>query len=371
MISYIELNQSHLLHNYQQFRQLLPPDMKIMSVVKGNAYGHGLHQVANILDQISDCFGIITLNDLITLRTSTNKPAYLLGYSGNTELEAIVQHEGIPVIYNKDQLTLLDQIGKKYQKRVLFNIKIDSFLGRQGILLEEIESFIRLLKPYQNIRLLGIYSHFANIEDTSDFSHAQKQIDGFQHAKQLFIKAGYNDIETHISSTAGTLVYEHNHGKNTLVRVGIGSYGLWPSSQIKEQGLVDLQPVLRWISHIAQVKMVPKNYSIGYGLTYITDKPTKIAVIPQGYADGYDRGLSNKGEVLIQGTRCRVLGRVSMNMFVVDVSHLNIVSAEDEVVLLGTQGNEAITAEDIADKIDTINYEVVTRISPLLPRKIV
>ena len=181
-------------------------------------------------------------------------------------------------------------------------------------------------------------------------------------------------MKTHISSTAGTFVYEKNFGINSLVRIGLGLYGMWPSLVIShEQSAngIKLMPVMRWVTHVAQVKTVPKDYPIGYGLTYVTPKETKIAVIPQGYSDGHDRGLSNCGEVLIRGTRCKVLGRVAMNMFVVDVSHLDVVKSEDEVVLLGSQKNEKISAEEIAEKINTINYEVTTRVSSLLPRIVV
>jgi len=146
---------------------------------------------------------------------------------------------------------------------------------------------------------------------------------------------------------------------------------MWPSEDLRnklENENFKLKPVMRWVSHIAQIKTVPKGYSIGYGLTFVTDEITKIAVIPQGYSDGFDRGLSNLGEVLIKKKRCRILGRVAMNMFVVDVSHLADVLNEDEVVLLGKQGNQEITAEEIAEKIDTINYEITTRVLALLPR---
>ena len=174
-----------------------------------------------------------------------------------------------------------------------------------------------------------------------------------------------------MSASSGVMVYENIQGKSGFIRPGLSLYGMWPCEELKKKlESVDfsLKPVMKWVSHIAQVKTLPVGHSIGYGLTFMTSRPTKIAIIPQGYSDGYDRGLSNKGEVLIGGSRCQVLGRVAMNMFVVDVSHLETVSAEDEVVLLGRQGKETISAEEIAEKIETINYEITTRISPLLKR---
>ena len=164
--------------------------------------------------------------------------------------------------------------------------------------------------------------------------------------------------------------YEKGKGINSLIRIGIGAYGMWPSEHLKVlyKNKITLMPALAWKTKIVQIKTLPKGSTIGYGLTYKTKKETKIAVVPQGYADGYDRGLSNKGEVLIKGTRCKILGMVSMNMFVVDVSHLKNVKQEDEVVILGRQGKEEIPAEELAKKLGTINYEVTTRISSLLPR---
>ena len=174
-----------------------------------------------------------------------------------------------------------------------------------------------------------------------------------------------------MSASSGIMAWEKNEGVSKLVRPGLSLYGMWPSEDLRnklENENFKLKPVMRWVSHIAQIKTVPKGYSIGYGLTFVTDEITKIAVIPQGYSDGFDRGLSNLGEVLIKKKRCRILGRVAMNMFVVDVSHLADVLNEDEVVLLGKQGNQEITAEEIAEKIDTINYEITTRVLALLPR---
>ena len=155
--------------------------------------------------------------------------------------------------------------------------------------------------------MTGIYAHFANIEDTTSFTHAQKQIDKYEKALKLAEKFGFKNLQTHISATSGLLVYEKNKGINSLVRLGIGVYGMWPSEHIKYlyKNKIELKPVLSWKTKIAQIKTLPAGSTIGYGLTYMTYVPTKIAVIPQGYADGLDRGLSNKGEVLIKGTRCK------------------------------------------------------------------
>ena len=219
----------------------------------------------------------------------------------------------------------------------------------------------------------GVYAHFANIEDTNDFSHAKKQIETYKNILKIFSEYGYSKIHTHISATSGIFEYEKEHGYNSIVRLGIGMYGMWPSVDIQKKwkNKINLKPILRWVTHIAQIKDLPKDHSIGYGLTYITKKPMTVAVIPQGYSDGFPRLLSNKGEVLICGKRAPVLGRVAMNMMVVDVSSIKEALPESEVVILGTQKNDQIAAEELAFKIGTINYEATTCISALLPKVIV
>jgi alanine racemase len=239
------------------------------------------------------------------------------------------------------------------------------------VLVEDLQKIINTLRKCKNIVVDGMFSHFSNIEDTSDFSHAKKQLELFKMALGILKDNGYNNLKTHISASSGIMVYENSGGKSSIVRTGIGLYGMWPSEDLRERfetKKFKLKPVLRWVTHIAQIKTVPKNYSIGYGNTCITKKRTKIAVIPQGYSDGYDRGLSNMGEVLIKGKRCRVLGRIAMNMFVVEVTHLKKVKNEDEVVLLGPQGKENISTEEISNYLSTINYEITSRIYPIIPR---
>ncbi|MEN9328126.1 MAG: hypothetical protein RI947_934 [Candidatus Parcubacteria bacterium] len=372
MLSYIEINKHNILHNIHVLTSQVSRRTLIMSVVKGNAYGHGLQEVVSILEGSTDRFGIISIEDLRALRKITHKPALLLGYIAKDDLEEAVALKGTLVVYDTERIILLNDIGKRTGTKPIVHLKIDAALGRQGIMPEDLEQFLSDIKPYTHITIEGIYAHFANIEDTEDFSHAQKQINLFEQAKEIMKKHGYTQLITHIASTAGTLVYEQDKKVNTMVRLGLGLYGMWPSlyisSQMKAKGL-ELKPALRWVTHIAQVKSVPAAFTIGYGLTYRTTAPMTVAVVPQGYSDGYDRGLSNKGAVLIHGKRCSILGRVAMNMFVVDVTHLQNVQAEDEVVLLGMQGEEEISAEELAEYLDTINYEVTTRISSLLPRK--
>lgn len=374
MLSYIEISKENLRHNFKLMKSLVKPGVKVVAVIKANAYGHGQNEVAQVLEDKADYFQVDDARELALLRKVSQKPTLVLGYVAREELAEVVCQDGIMGVYDIEQIKNINETAKKQGKKAVVHIKIDACLGRQGVLVDGIQEIVDHLKKSENILVDGIYSHFANIEDTSDFSHAQKQIDTFGVALEIFKKNGYEDLKTHISASSGMMVYESGEGKSDLVRAGLGMYGMWPSEELKSrlnsQGdkEFDLKPALRWVTHVAQVKTVPENYSIGYGLTHITNKPTKIAIIPQGYSDGYDRGLSNVGEVLIGGKRCKVLGRVAMNMFVVDVSHLENVSAEDEVILLGSQGDEQISAEEIAAHVGTINYEITTRILATLPR---
>jgi len=371
MLSYIEISKENLLHNFKMMKSLLGCDVKVISVIKANAYGHGQNEVAKILEGVTDYFQVDDLQELKLLREVSQKPTLVLGYIAKDEMEEALQLEGILSAYDEKQILFLDEIAKGLGKKAVVHLKVDAYLGRQGVMPERVEEISKVFKKCENIVLDGMYSHFANIEDTSDFSHAQKQIDAFKLAVDIFKKNGFPNLKTHMSASSGIMVWERNKGESHLVRPGISLYGMWPSNELKEKFESEdfsLKPVMRWVSHIAQVKTVPVGYSIGYGLTHVTKKVTKIAVIPQGYSDGFDRGLSNCGKVLIGGKKCHILGRVAMNMFVVDVSQLENVAAEDEVVLLGRQGEAEITAEKIAEKIDTINYEVTTRVSPLLIR---
>lgn len=371
MLSYIELNAHNIIHNFRTLTSLLHEKTIIMSVVKGNAYGHGQAEVVRILAPYTDWFAAINMDDLRMIRSITTKPLFIMGYIMKDDLEELISADASLVVYDTERMQELEKIGQRLRKPARVHIKVDAALGRQGLLVDKLEPFMRYVDGLKHIRVEGVCAHFANIEDTRDFSHAQKQIDLFKEAVAIVRKHGYPDVLTHISSTAGSMVYEKDLNQNHCVRLGIGLYGMWPSEYLQEdfskRGYV-LKPAMRWVTHVAQVKTVPAGYSIGYGLTYITSTDTRIAVVPQGYSDGYDRGLSNKGCVLIKGVRCPVLGRVAMNMFVVDVSQVPDAKAEDEVVLLGSQGAETITAEEIAGHIDTINYEVTTRISPLIAR---
>jgi alanine racemase len=239
----------------------------------------------------------------------------------------------------------------------------------------ELEGFARRLQALPGAELLGVSTHFANIEDTLNHGYAERQIAQFQQARGLLRALGLEPPLVHAACTAAGILFPETH--HTLVRAGIGVYGLWPSRETYLSALLghrpvpELKPVLSWKTRIAQLKTLPEGSYVGYGCTFKTTRATRLAVLPVGYADGYDRALGNTAHVLVAGKRAAVIGRVSMNMCTADVTDIPRAGLEEEVVLLGGSGEERISAETLATWAGTISYEVVTRISPLLERRVV
>lgn len=377
MLSYIEVSRENLIHNILEFRKVIPKTSQIAAVIKANAYGHGQNEVAKAVNELVDYFQVDDFEELKLLKTSdvqNSKPVLVLGYVQRSDIEKALDLGAILTIYDIEQVRFIDQTAEKLNITANIHICIDSCLGRDGILLADLDTFVHKLKLLKNVKIEGVYSHFANIEDTTDLSHAKLQEGEYMKAVKVFEEHGFSDLKKHICATSGILVGNGFKPFPTdIVRIGIGLYGLWPSQELKAScsQTVKLKPALRWISKIAQIKTLPANYTVGYGLTFITTKETKIAIIPQGYSDGYDRGLSNIGEVLIKDKRCRVIGRISMNMMTVDISDVENVQIEDEVIILGKQEENEVTAEEIAEKIGTINYEITARISALIYRRLI
>ncbi len=369
-LSRIELSRQNLLDNIAQFRSVLPKENALVAVVKANAYGHGLKEVVSISQHHVDYFQVDDVKELIEIRKHTNKPVLVFGYVAIDQLDLIFKYNAILGVYNIETIKALNSIAVKNKKQIKIHLKIDAFLGRQGVLTKDLKKYINAIQKTTYIKLEAIYSHFSNIEDVDDMHHARKQFAELMKAKELIKGFGFQNINHHISATSGFLTNQDKNWGGYMLRLGIGMYGLWPSESLKNKFSKNilLKPVMRWVTKIAQIKIVPKDFPIGYGLTYITKRQMKIAIIPQGYSDGYDRGFSNNSNVLIKGKRCAVIGRVAMNMFVVDVTKLKKVHLEDEVVLLGHQDKTFVTADELAEKVNTINYEIVTRVSSLLDR---
>jgi len=371
--SWVEVSKSALLHNIRVFRRSIGKRVKFTAVVKANAYGHGLKEIVPLIKNKVDMFAVDNIDEALMVRTiDSSVPVLILGYTTLANIRLPVENNISFVVYNIE--TLKKIISLKLNKVAKIHLKIETGLNRQGIKGNDLLEFLRFIKKHRDaIYLEGVYTHYANIEDTLDPSFAKKQLAEFKNALKIVKKEGFNPPLVHTAASAGTLLYPETHF--SMVRIGFGIYGWWMSLETRVSLLAQkrnlvLKPVLTWKSIVAQIKHLEAGESVGYGQTWFAARKTKIAVIPVGYSDGYDRRLSNIGRVIINGRYANVVGRVAMNMIMIDITDIPAVKLEDEVALLGNKDGLKVSADEWAKKIGTINYEVVCRISPLLPRVI-
>jgi alanine racemase len=294
----------------------------------------------------------------------------ILGHTEFGLFDAVLREEFRQVVYRTDAALRLSEAAGKTNTIARVHLKIETGTNRQGIPAGQLPEFIQRVRAMPRIEVEGVYTHFANIEDTLDPSFAQLQLQRFQTALDILNTAGVRPKYIHAAATAGALLYPQT-GFN-MVRIGIGAYGIWPSRETqlatRERGRrPSLTAALTWKTRVIQIKTVEAGEYVGYGLTFQASRQMKVVVIPVGYYDGYDRKLSNCGRVLIRGHAAPIVGRVAMNMMMADVTDADA-QVDDEVVLLGRQGGIEIRAEELAEKIGTIAYEVVSRINPELPR---
>lgn len=375
-LAFIEISQKTLIHNLREFRKRVEKKVKIMAVVKANAYGHGILQVSKIVSRNgADWLGVNSLEEGLVLRQEGIKlPILVLGYVPAEGIGKAIKSDLSFVVYHKEIIKRASFEAEKLNKQAKVHLKVETGTNRQGIDPRQIVPIAQFCQKQKNIFLEGIYTHFANIEDTQDPSFAIEQLEKFKKASAWLKKANIKIPIKHTACSAATILFKQTYFD--LVRIGIGLYGLWSSSETKISAKenkikLTLKPVLTWKTKVVQIKKVKKGETVGYGRTFKTSRESLIAILPVGYWDGYDRKLSNSGRVLIHGQFAPVIGRVCMNMIMVDVTDIPKVKVEDEVVLLGKQGKNEIPAEELAQKAGTINYEVVTRVNPLLPRKVV
>ncbi len=373
--TWIEISRSALLSNAYSF-QTLVPDKKIMGVIKANAYGHGLPQAVEILEQSGVVwYGVDSLDEALAVREAGGtKPVLILGYTPRERAHEIVFNEFRQSVYDIDMLRVLSAAAQTVSKKVFVHLKIETGTNRQGVRTDELAPFIEFFRSDVNVVAEGAYTHFADVEDSAGEGYAAGQLAEFARAIGALHAGGIQPAMCHAASTAAILLLGGSHFD--MVRLGIGLYGLWPSAAVEKTFQAtgrrfDLQPVLRWKTIVAQVKSVPSGAAVGYGLSERVTRDSRIAIIPVGYYDGIDRGLSSLGEMLIHGMRAKIIGRVCMDICMVDVTDIPNVKAEDEVVIIGFQEAEQMRAEELAARAQTIHYEVVARINPFIPRRIV
>ncbi|KPJ88065.1 MAG: hypothetical protein AMS17_06705 [Spirochaetes bacterium DG_61] len=370
---WIELDSDAPDHNLQELRRCAKQDVLFCAIVKSNAYGHGVSQMIRLL-QSADWFAVNSLEEGIELRElGVEKPILLLGHVPIAHLEDAVHADLRLTVYNRETIEALSRI-ETADTPVKVHVKVETGTARQGVLPEEVLDFVHFIQKNRGIQLEGISTHFANIEDTLNHEYAEKQLATFKEVLEVLRKDGVKPPIVHTACTAASILFPETH--YSMLRAGIGLYGLWPSRETYLSALMGklyvpkLRSILTWKTRIVQIKKLREGSYVGYGCTYRTTRPTNLAVLPVGYADGYDRNLSNTAYVLVNGKRASVIGRVCMNLTMIDVTDIPDVKLENEVVLLGSWGDERITAELMANWAGTINYEIVTRISPSLERKV-
>lgn len=364
--TWIEVRKSDLRNNYLTFRRLLKSKTKLMAIAKSNAYGHGLIDYALFMESLGiDWFGVDSIVEARTLRENgIKKPILVLGY---TLPEKITEAFSNKISLTVSSFEALQELTKMFPAVPKIHLKIDTGMHRQGFFIKELPKTLNFIERKMNLGIIeGVYTHFAGAKDPKQPQETLKQIEEFESAIKILKGAGINAMK-HAAATAGTINFPKSH--YDMVRVGIGLYGLWPSPETFQsfRGLVSLKPALVWKTIVSEVKILPKNSKIGYDFTETLTRDSKIAVCPIGYWHGFPRALSSKGYVVIKNKACKVLGRVSMDMISVDVTEVEGVKIGNIVTILGGQ-EQVPPAEGLAGLCGTTNYEIITRLNPLIKR---
>jgi len=366
--AYAKINLDCIRDNLIQIKKKINQQSKVMIVIKDDGYGHGAVPIAKELENYYDQIAVSNFNEGYTIRKEgIKKPILILGYSSEVEYEDIIKNDIMITVINKAMAEKISKIAKALNITAKIHIKIETGMGRVGFFTtnESINDIIDIAK-LPNIKIEGIFTHFAKA-DHFDKTFTYKQIEHFKDFNNTLIEKGINIPTIHASNSAGVIDLEDNDTYFNMVRPGIILYGLYPSKEVKKNMLI-VKPALSLISEVFFIKEVEENTPIGYGGTFITKRESKIATIPIGYGDGYPRGLSSRGRVLINGEYAPIVGRICMDQLMVDVTDIENINEGDEVVLIGKQGNNEILADEIADLTDTISYEIVCGINKRVPR---
>lgn len=363
--TYVEIDLAALQHNFRQARRQAGDGCELLAVVKADAYGHGADRVAPALQQAgADLFGVAMVEEGVELRRAgVSRPILVLGgvYPGQeTEL---LDHQLVPVIFDLETARRLNALALADGRRLSYHLKFDSGMGRLGFRPEELSATLASLVELPGLVMDGMISHLA-VADDPNHPFTVEQAGLFRAALAQVRAAGFAPRHIHLSNSAA--LFSQQFPECNLVRPGIVLYGGLPAADFAER--LDLQPVMSFRSAVAQLKEIPAGTGVSYGHRFIAGRPTRLAAVPVGYADGYSRQLSNVGEVLIRGRRARVAGTVCMDWTLIDVTDIPHVAVGDEVTLLGRDNGQVITVEEWAQRIDTINYEVFCQISKRVPR---
>ncbi|MDL1967175.1 MAG: alanine racemase [Deltaproteobacteria bacterium] len=368
-IVWAEIDLKAIAYNILGLRRITNPKARLMAVVKANAYGHGIIEVARqSLENGADALGVANIEEGIKIRKAgIDAPVLIFGYTPPAYVKNLIEFALTQTVYSYETSEELSQNANTYGKKIKVHIKVDTGMGRLGILrgiknnsLSEVESISRL----PMLELEGIYTHFATA-DKSDRSYAGKQFEIFMDFLNQLRIAGLEIPVTHAANSAAIINMPETH--LDMVRAGISIYGLYASEEV-DKSIIKLKPAMELKTKIIHLKKVPAGFKVSYGITYETEKPTTIATVSIGYADGLNRLLSSNGRMLVCSQSAPIVGRICMDLTMLDVGEIPEVVMEEEVVVFGKQGNSSITVDKIASSINTINYEVVSTIMERVPR---
>jgi len=374
-----EIDLSAISHNVRELRRITSSGSQLMAVVKANGYGHGAVEVAlAALKNGADCLGVARMDEGLHLRRAgIAAPILILGYTPPEHSETLVAHHLTQAVYTFEAAEALSEAAARLQTRAKVHIKVDTGMGRLGLLPDSprisllgkhlpgnaqrvIESISRL--PYVEIE--GIFTHFATA-DSQDKTYTLQQLERFLEFLEKLNVHGLEFPLRHAANSAALIDLPETH--LNMVRSGISLYGFYPSGEVSK-ARISLAPAMTLKTRVIHVKMVPAGFHVSYGLTYQTENPTVIATVSAGYADGLNRLLSSRGQMLVRGTRANIVGRICMDLTLLDVGHVPDVQIGDEVVIFGSQGQECIPVEEIAEALNTIHYEIVTSLASRVAR---
>ncbi|OCL28459.1 alanine racemase [Orenia metallireducens] len=357
--TWLNIDLDAIKFNLKQVRKRIDPDTEIMAIVKANGYGHGASEVSKVaLEEGVGWLGVATVHEGVELRKGgIEAPILILGTLLSNQIDEVVEYGLTPTVYTYELAKNLSQLGID----IKVHIKVDTGMGRIGLIAEEAGEEIIKIANLPNIKIEGLFTHFAKSD--VDEIYTSKQLDRFNRLISFLKDNGIEIPIIHTSNSAAIINFSKAHYK--LVRMGIILYGLYPDPTLSDQ--IKLKPAMSWKAKIVHVKEVEAGTAISYGCTYITKSRTKVATLPVGYHDGYSRALSGQVEVLFKGKRVPVIGNICMDQMMIDVSGIEA-EVGDVVTLIGREGEESISANELAQKLGTINYEVVSRIGLRVPR---
>lgn len=377
LTTWIEVSRPALCHNLALFRSLVGGSTRMLAVVKANAYGHGIELVSRTCQEVGvDMLGVHSADEAAAVRQAgVRSPVLIMGFITGEQVAAVVDPSVEVLVSTVEVLDAMAGRSRALGIPLRVHVKVDTGTNRQGVLPSEAPLLARAAIE-RGLRVSGVATHFANIEDTTDHSFAYRQLARFCEAVEAIRALAGPGVVAHAACSAAALLFRE--ADFDMARIGISLYGHWPSKETYLSWLlahgrdgVKLEPVLRWRARVGQLKHVAAGEPIGYGLTFRPTRPTLIAVIPVGYADGYPRALSGRARILLHGRPAPVVGRVCMDIVMADVTDVGGVRVGDVATLIGRDGDERISVEELAELAGTINYEILARLSPAIPRVLV